>query len=79
MNRKYELGVMWGYSGSAITYIKLGRDSDARENVTKLLKIAPNFNLDSVRKSQPFKDPAHIKEIIDALRKAGIPEYSPKG
>jgi len=76
---KNMMGVAWGYSASAITYIKLGRDSDARENVTKLLKIAPNYNLDYVRKSQSFKDPAHIKEIIDALRKAGIPEYSPKG
>ena len=63
------------YSASAITYIKLGRESDARERVALLLKIDPKANLDDIRKSQPYKDPAHIEEVLDALRKAGVPEH----
>jgi adenylate cyclase len=76
-NAKNLVGVAWGYAGSAIAYIKLGRESDARENIAKLIKINPKYNLNNFRKSQHYKNPAHLKEIVDALRKAGAPEHPP--
>jgi tetratricopeptide (TPR) repeat protein len=74
---KYWAGVVWGYASSAIIYIKLGRESDARENVAKLLKINPKYSLDFVRLANHYKDPAHLQEVLDDMRKAGVPEHPP--
>ena len=74
---KYWGGVSWGQSISATIYIKLGRESDARENMAKALKINPKSSVDGTRLQYPYKNPAHMEEVLDALRKAGMPEHSP--
>jgi len=71
------MGVAWGYSASAVTHIKLGKESDAREDVSQLLKINPKANLDDMGKGQLYKDPTHLKQILADLRKAGVPEHQP--
>jgi adenylate cyclase len=74
---KYLGGVIGGYAISAVTYIKLGRDSDARKNIAEILKIHPKYSLRDPGKTELYKDPAHLQEVLDALRKAGAPEHPP--
>jgi adenylate cyclase len=69
--------VVAGYGHSAITYIKLGRVNDAKESITKSLKIYPKYSLDSERFFSFYKNSAHLQEVLDALRKAGLPEHPP--
>jgi adenylate cyclase len=70
-------GVRWGHARSALALMQLGRESEAREHIAQIFKISPNFNLNDVR-WQIYKDPAHLQQILDALRKLGVPEHSPK-
>ncbi len=56
------------------TYAELGRQTDAKDAVARLLKIAPKFSIStSVRKHLPFV-PTAMQFYISGLRKAGLPE-----
>ena len=74
---KYFKGAISGYAISAVAYIKVGRDDDALGNIAKILKINPKYSLGDIKRTQFYKNPAHLQEIIDALRKAGLPEHPP--
>ena len=74
---KYWGGVVGGYASSALTNIKLGRDIDAQKNVANLLKIYPKYSLKYLRRTLEYKDPAHLQDILDGMRKAGVPENPP--
>ena len=74
---KYWAGVVGGYASSAMTNIKLGRDNDAQKNVVNLLKIYPKYSLNYLRRTLEYKDPAHLQDILDGMRKAGVPENPP--
>jgi hypothetical protein len=39
-----------------------------------MLKINPNHSLEFNRQANFFKDPNHLDIILNALRKAGVPE-----
>jgi adenylate cyclase len=58
--------------GLASTYMRVGKEDEARDHATEVLKIDPDFSLEWVRKATFFKDPALIEEDLDALRKAGL-------
>ena len=58
----------------AATYSLAGYDDDARAEVSEILKIQPKISLESLAKRLVFKNKADIDRIIDALRKAGLPE-----
>jgi TolB-like protein len=60
-----------------VSYMGLGREEEARAEAEELLKLKPDFSLDGLRKTQPYKDPAHLESWLRALRKAGIPEKPP--
>ena len=46
--------------------------------VVEALKINPNLSLERfIRMAHPFKNPAHQQRMMDALRKAGMPEKPP--
>jgi tetratricopeptide (TPR) repeat protein len=66
--------------GLAATYSLLGRDKDARIAAKNLLEMYPKFSVERFRVfvTRQYKNPADMKPIIDALRKAGIPEKAPK-
>jgi TolB-like protein/class 3 adenylate cyclase/Tfp pilus assembly protein PilF len=61
----------------AMVYSELGRDEDARAQMKKVLEYYPRFNLEERRGAIFFKDPANTEREIEALRKAGAPEYPP--
>jgi len=55
-------------------YALLDRQEEAEAAAKKVLEINPNYSVERASKTWPYKNPADTKLIIDALRKAGIPE-----
>ncbi|MCK4977730.1 MAG: tetratricopeptide repeat protein, partial [Anaerolineales bacterium] len=51
----FRTGERWGYWGSARAHVRLGRESEAREDVAKFLKIVPGYNLDLDRRNTLYK------------------------
>jgi hypothetical protein len=57
-----------------INYVRLDRLEDARTHAAKLLKLVPGYSLELNRKMTFLRDPAHLQQQQEDLRKAGIPE-----
>jgi adenylate cyclase len=68
-----------GHLGLAIAYIRLGRKEQARSEVAEVLRLFPKYSLEGYRQRlHPMDmDPAAVESQIEALREAGLPEYSP--
>jgi TolB-like protein len=56
----------------AVIYAELGREKEARAEVTEILRISPGASLDRWRERTPFKNQADLERIIAGLRKAGM-------
>jgi len=56
----------------AAIYGNLGREEEARAEAAEMLRITPNFSLESFRQRSPYKDPAVTERFVAALRKAGL-------
>jgi TolB-like protein/Tfp pilus assembly protein PilF len=56
----------------AVIYSELDREEEARAEATEILRISPNFSVEVARRRLPFKDPAEVEHVIDALHKAGL-------
>jgi adenylate cyclase len=57
-------------------YQELGREEEAHAYIAEALKIKPDYSLENFL-TDPYKDPAHLQRILDALREAGMPEKPP--
>jgi adenylate cyclase len=68
-----------GHRGLAIAYIRLGRKEQARSEVAEVLRLFPEYSLEVARKQAQLMnmDPTVMENDIEALREAGLPEYSP--
>jgi adenylate cyclase len=55
-------------------YSDLGREQDAQAQAAEVLKIQPDFSIESYARANPFKDTAAIEYRKELLRKAGLPE-----
>jgi hypothetical protein len=53
---------------------ELDRLDDARGTIKTLLKLAPHFTLKEVARIWPFRIDEDRNRVLDALRKAGLPE-----
>jgi len=53
-------------------YVELGRVEEARALAAEVIKIDPEFTLESRRKALLFKNPADSERHLNALRKAGL-------
>jgi adenylate cyclase len=62
------------YRAIAIAQAMSGRTDDARETVRSLLGLEPGFCLASFVARSPTSRFAHGQRIVDALRRAGVPE-----
>jgi adenylate cyclase len=62
------------HSYLAANYIIAGREKEARVEIAKTLEIDPKFSSDACRKGSLYKDPDYLNRLIDAMRKAGLPE-----
>ena len=52
----------------------LRSEEDAKAEAAEVLRIDPKFSLESYRKGRLYKNPEDLDRVIDALRKAGLPE-----
>jgi adenylate cyclase len=55
----------------AIIYSEIGREEEARAHVGEALRVNPQLSLEDLRQRLPAALPEHV---IDALRKAGLPD-----
>lgn len=62
----------WVHMNLATAYSELGREEEARAEVTEVLLINPQFSLETLRQTAPVKDPATLERVFAALRKAGL-------
>jgi len=56
----------------AATYALMAREKEAHAEGAEVMRIDPNFSLESYAKRIPFKDQKVIDNIVSALRKAGL-------
>ncbi len=56
----------------AVTYTELGRQKEARAEVSEILRVSQNASLDLWRERFPYKNPADLERFIAGLRKAGL-------
>jgi class 3 adenylate cyclase/tetratricopeptide (TPR) repeat protein len=52
--------------------IALGRSEEARQAASVVKKIQPEFSLEKFAKSQPYKDPDRLDQLLGQLRQAGL-------
>ena len=62
------------HMGLATIYVFLDRQEEAEAEVRKVLEIDPNFSTGLASNLWPYKNPADLKILVDALRKAGLPD-----
>lgn len=55
-----------------IAYSSLGRENEARAEVSEVLRIDPKFSLEHAAKTWPYKNEADRDLVLNALRKAGL-------
>ncbi|MEM7025095.1 MAG: adenylate/guanylate cyclase domain-containing protein, partial [Pseudomonadota bacterium] len=58
----------------AAIYAELDRSDDARAEVEALLERSPEYSLEQFAKGRFYKNPDDLTRVLDALRKAGVPE-----
>jgi adenylate cyclase len=56
----------------ASIYGELGLEKEAQAEAAEILRISPNFTIESIRQRLPYKDPAVLERFLAALRKAGL-------
>ena len=64
------------YITMAASYSLLEQYEKAHETVTEILRINPNLSIDNVTLTNRFKQKADLDNLLDALRRAGLPERS---
>jgi adenylate cyclase len=58
--------------GFADVYSEMGRAKEARVEAEEVLRMDPGFSLEDLKKTEPFRDAAYLKERLASLRKAGL-------
>jgi len=70
--RRGECPADWGLIHLARVNAESGKKDEARTFMAAALKMNPALSLDSFKKGQPFKNPAHMQRELEALAKAGL-------
>ncbi len=63
---------IWGYMMLAATYIKMGREQEARAEAAEVLRINPKVSLDFFAKTSLYKEQSVRDNLFHALQKAGL-------
>ena len=58
----------------AANYFLAGREGEARAEIVRAMEIDPTHSLESFGKGELYKNREYLDRVIDALRKAGLPE-----
>ena len=56
----------------AACYAALDRDDEAKAEVTEILRMMPDFSLESYAKGLPYRDSEYKQSYLNLLRKAGL-------
>jgi hypothetical protein len=62
------------HSWLSVLYGESGRNDEARNEVTEMLRVTPGVSLEVIRQRLPHKDQAVLERLLDGMRKAGLPE-----
>jgi tetratricopeptide (TPR) repeat protein len=62
------------HTNLASIYGELGRLEEAKEPVSEILRLAPDFSIKTYMRGLSFSDPEVLTRMEDGLRKAGLPE-----
>ncbi|MBT8349928.1 MAG: hypothetical protein KJO26_01660, partial [Deltaproteobacteria bacterium] len=62
------------YLTLAASYCFINQTEEAHRAVEEVLRIDPNFSLEYIAKTMPYKQQETLDKLIKALRKAGLPE-----
>ncbi len=62
------------YLTMAASYISLDRTEEAHKAVKEVLRIDPNFSIESLAKTVPYKNQETADRYFETLRKAGLPK-----
>ena len=66
------------YVTIAASYSSLEKYGKAHEAVTEIQRIDPIHSIEFLVMSEPFEHKADLEDLLEALRKAGLPEHSPQ-
>ena len=61
----------------ALYYAQTGRDEEARTEITKVLQLKPDMNLQIWENAQFFKNKSWLERDLADLRRVGLPEKAP--
>ena len=64
----------WPHASLAAVYSMIGRDKEAQAEAAEVLRINPRFSLEWYARTTPLKDRSVIDKLINAMRKAGLPD-----
>jgi len=56
----------------AVIYVLLDRQEEADAAAKKVLEFYPNFSVERISKTLPYKNQVDLKLFVDAMRKAGL-------
>jgi adenylate cyclase len=59
----------------AAAHAQLGQLAEARAEAAEVLRINPGFTIEGIKRLLVFKDPKDVEQVIDGMRKAGLPEH----
>jgi adenylate cyclase len=62
------------HTALAANYFLAGREGEARAEIAKAIEIDPKHSLEFFNKGGLYKNQVYVDRVIDALRKAGLPE-----
>jgi len=65
------------HSYLAANYFLTGREKKAQAEIAKVMEIDPKFSSEACRTGELYKDEDYLNRLIDAMRKAGLPERPP--
>ena len=65
---------IFAHLGAAAAYSLWEHEKEAQAEVAEVLRIDPKFSLKSLNKARLRKNPKEWERVINALRKAGLPE-----
>ena len=67
--------IYWpAYAGLAVTYSLSGQVKNAKTAVKELLNLFPDFSIEYAKKNTLYKKQDRLDRVVEALRKAGLPE-----
>ncbi len=58
----------------AVCYAALGSEEEAHAEIAEVLRLNPKYSVKKFAKRLPIRDKAVKERIIEALRKAGLPD-----